>query len=77
MFRDFRHFRASQWVMRSVDIRTVKELMGHGDIYTTMRYAHFAPLHAARNIIEAQRQEAAGLVRNSTDQETNRRPLEN
>lgn len=56
-FHDFRHFRASQWVMRGVDLRTVQELLGHKDITTTMRYAHFAPQHAAKAIIEAQRLE--------------------
>src|SRR5262249_36312582 len=45
-FHDFRHFRASQWVMRGVDIPTVKDYLGHADIHTTMRYAHFAPSHA-------------------------------
>ncbi len=57
-FRDFRHFRASQWVMDGVDLKTVQGLMGHSDIHTTMRYAHFAPSHASRSIIEAQRKEA-------------------
>ena len=37
-FHDFRHFRASQWVMRGIDLRTVQELLGHRDITTTMRY---------------------------------------
>ena len=46
-FHDFRHFRASQWVMRGIDLRTVQELLGHRDITTTMRYAHFAPNHAS------------------------------
>jgi len=37
-FHDLRHFRASQWIMKGVDPRTVQELMGHRDIKTTMRY---------------------------------------
>jgi integrase len=61
-FHDFRHFRASQWVMRGVDLRTVKEYLGHADIHTTMRYAHFAPNHAHQSVIEAQRQEQAELA---------------
>ena len=36
--------------------------MGHGSISTTMRYAHFAPNHATRHIVEAQRLEAAELA---------------
>ena len=36
-FHDFRHFRASQWVMRGIDLRTVQELLGHRDITTTIR----------------------------------------
>jgi integrase len=61
-FHDLRHFRATQWVMRGVDLRTVQELLGHNDIRTTMRYAHFAPTPAMRTIAEAQKAEAADLV---------------
>lgn len=61
-FHDLRHFRATQWVMRGVDLRTVKELLGHADIQTTMRYAHFAPSHAAQSIFEAQKAEAAEIA---------------
>ncbi len=43
--------------MRGVDIRTVKELLGHSDIHTTMRYAHFSQNHATRSVVEAQRRE--------------------
>jgi integrase len=60
-FRDFRHFRASQGVSRGIDLKTVQQLMGHTDIHATMRYAHFAPDHATRSIIESQRAEAAEL----------------
>jgi len=48
-FHDLRHFRATQWV-HGVDLRTVQELLGHADIQTTMRYAHFAQSHAIRSI---------------------------
>jgi integrase len=61
-FHAFRHFRASQWVMHGVDVRTVKELLGHADIQTTMRYAHFAPNHALQSVIEAQRREKTELA---------------
>jgi len=32
-------------IMNGVDLVTVKELFGHRDIMTTMRYAHLIPSH--------------------------------
>ena len=49
-FHDLRHFRATQWVKHGVDLRTVQHFLGHADISTTMRYAHFAPDHAVRSV---------------------------
>jgi len=40
-----RHTAASRRVMAGVDLVTVKEIMGHQDIETTLRYAHLAPHH--------------------------------
>lgn len=57
----FRHFRITQWMSQGIDPRTVLQLAGHQDIHTTMRYAHFAPSHAARRILEAQREESGNL----------------
>ena len=42
-----RHTFASHLVMSGVDLPTVKKLMGHADIQTTMIYAHLAPDHLA------------------------------
>ncbi len=55
---DLRRFRATQWVKHGVDLRTVKELLGHSAIETTMRYAHFAPDHAVRSVRKAEEAEA-------------------
>lgn len=60
-FHDLRHFRATQWVMRGVDLRTVQELLGHSSITTTMRYAHFAPDHASRAVHRAEQLEVEEL----------------
>ena len=40
-----RHTFASRLAMGSVDIRTIAQLMGHGTIQMTMRYAHLSPDH--------------------------------
>jgi len=42
-----RHTFASHLVMQGVDLPTVKKLMGHSDIQTTMIYAHLAADHLA------------------------------
>jgi integrase len=56
-FHDLRHFRATQWIMRGVDIRTVQGMLGHSTIQTTERYVKFVDTHASKVVIEAQRQE--------------------
>ena len=40
-----RHTFASHFVMKGGNILTLQRLLGHRDLKTTMRYAHFSPDH--------------------------------
>lgn len=49
-WHDMRHDFASKLVMKGVPLNTVRELCGHTDMNTTLRYAHLAPEHKAEAI---------------------------
>ncbi|MCI0527391.1 MAG: site-specific integrase, partial [Nitrospira sp.] len=40
-----RHTAASRRIMAGVDLVAVKEILGHRDIQTTLRYSHLSPGH--------------------------------
>ena len=45
-----RHTFASHLVMKGVDLATIKQLMGHADIETTMIYSHLTEEHVDRAV---------------------------
>jgi hypothetical protein len=47
---DMRHTFASHYAMHGGDMYVLKELLGHQDLKTTMRYAHLAPYHVAKTV---------------------------
>lgn len=49
-FHDLRHTFASNFVMKGGSILSLKEILGHSDINTTMMYAHLAPNYLEQEI---------------------------
>lgn len=49
----FRHTYISHLIMNNVPLATVKEIVGHSSIHTTLKYAHLAPNH--KNEMSAKR----------------------
>ncbi len=52
---DLRHTFGSRSAMAGVDLPTLKELMGHSDISTTMRYVHPTPEHKREAVRKLER----------------------
>ena len=44
-WHSLRHTAASRRIMAGVDFVSVKEILGHRDVATTMRYSHLSPTH--------------------------------
>ncbi|MBI2818177.1 MAG: tyrosine-type recombinase/integrase [Acidobacteria bacterium] len=59
---DLRHTFGSRSVMAGVDLATVKELMGHSQISTTMRYVHPTPEHKRAAVEKLERFNVAQLM---------------
>ena len=73
-FHDFRHFRATQWIIDGMDIRAVQGLMGHRDLATTMRYVHYVSEHAIEAAQKAEERQLARMAAAKAKRATNVQP---
>jgi len=60
-WHDFRHYRATQWIIDGMDVVTVKTLLGHQNIATTQRYVHYVADHAKDAVRRAEQRELVRL----------------
>jgi site-specific recombinase XerC len=60
-WHDLRHTFASRLVMSGVDVYRVKQLLGHGSVVTTERYAHLSARHLAAAV-----EKLAGVTKSDT-----------
>ena len=57
-FHDTRHHFASWFVMRGGSLQALQEILGHGTLAMTMRYAHLAPEHLRSEVAKTERRAA-------------------
>ena len=48
--KDLRHTFASHFTMRTADLKSLQEILGHTNIKTTMRYSHLCEAHKAERM---------------------------
>jgi site-specific recombinase XerD len=59
---DLRHTFGSRSAMAGVDLATLKELMGHSNISTTMRYVHPTPEHKKEAVSKLEKFNAEQMI---------------
>lgn len=62
-WHDFRHYRATQWIVDGMDVVAVQHLLGHKDLKTTQRYVHYVAEHVKDAAKQAEQRELARLAK--------------